>query len=111
MAGLVSPLAVLTWSSCFWRGSVCSLFQGPSASYEPLRSRGVVFGLGAGKTSLVRLAAALAGQPLVELALSAGTDTADLLGGFEQLEPLRRVQVLPCSTLNMRKLHSSSSSP
>ena len=49
----------------------------------------------AGKTSLVRLAAALAGQPLVELALSAGTDTADLLGGFEQLEPLRRVQVDP----------------
>ena len=41
----------------------------------------------------MRLAALLAGQPLVELALSAGTDTADLLGGFEQLEPLRRVQV------------------
>ena len=51
------------------------------------------FRSGAGKTSLVRLAAALAGQPLVELALSGGTDTADLLGGFEQLEPLRRVQV------------------
>ena len=52
-----------------------------------------ILGPAAGKTSLVRAAAALAGQPLVELALSAGTDTADLLGGFEQLEPLRRVQV------------------
>ncbi len=41
----------------------------------------------------MRAAAALAGRPLEELALSAGTDTADLLGGFEQLEPLRRVQV------------------
>ena len=58
----------------------------------------------AGKTSLVRLAAALAGQPLVELALSAGTDTADLLGGFEQLEPLRRVQVPSLQHTSGRKL-------
>lgn len=46
-----------------------------------------------GKTSLARTLAGLAGQELVELALNGGTDTSDLLGGFEQLEPSRRLQV------------------
>ena len=48
---------------------------------------------GVGKTSLARTAAQLAGRKLNEIALTGGTDTADLLGGFEQLEPKRKVQV------------------
>ena len=47
----------------------------------------------AGKTSLVRCMALLCNQPLVEVALTAGSDTSDILGGFEQLEPRRKVQV------------------
>ena len=46
-----------------------------------------------GKTSLVRLVAQLAGKPLSEVVLTSGTDTSDLLGGFEQLEPSRKLQV------------------
>jgi hypothetical protein len=42
---------------------------------------------------MARALAGLAGQELVELALNGGTDTSDLLGGFEQLEPSRRLQV------------------
>ena len=52
----------------------------------------LVGGGACGKTSLVRTLAALSGQSLVELALTSGTDTSDLLGGFEQLEPARQVQ-------------------
>ena len=48
---------------------------------------------GVGKTSVARTAAQLAGQQLTEIALTGGTDTADLLGGFEQMEPKRKVQV------------------
>jgi midasin (ATPase involved in ribosome maturation) len=33
------------------------------------------------------------GQKLVEVALTSSTDTSDLLGGFEQLEPRRQLQV------------------
>ena len=40
--------------------------------------------LRAGKTTLVRQAAMLCGQRLVEVALHSGTDASDLLGGFEQ---------------------------
>lgn len=47
----------------------------------------------AGKTSLARLLAGLAGEQLVEVALTSSTDTSDLLGGFEQLEPRRQLQV------------------
>ena len=49
---------------------------------------------------MARTVAGLAGQELVELALSGGTDTSDLLGGFEQLEPSRRLQVVPISGLH-----------
>ena len=48
---------------------------------------------GVGKTSVARTAAQLAGRQLTEIALTGGTDTADLLGGFEQMEPRRKVQV------------------
>lgn len=55
---------------------------------------GLVVGpAGAGKTALIRTLAELAGRDLTELSLTEGTDTSDLLGGFEQLEPMRRVQV------------------
>ena len=46
----------------------------------------------AGKTSLAHVVAGLAGQELVEVALTSSTDTSDLLGGFEQLEPCRQLQ-------------------
>ncbi|KAF6262490.1 hypothetical protein COO60DRAFT_1699221 [Scenedesmus sp. NREL 46B-D3] len=49
---------------------------------------------GSGKTSLARLAARLVGVALHELALTQGTDTSDLLGSFEQVEPARKVQEL-----------------
>lgn len=47
----------------------------------------------AGKTAAVRTLSALCGQPLLELSLTSGTDTSDLLGGFEQVEAARKVQV------------------
>ena len=52
-------------------------------------------GPASGKTSLARTTAALAGRPLVELTLTGGTDTSDLLGSFEQQEPARQLQVCP----------------
>ena len=39
-----------------------------------------------GKSALIRSAATLAGRRLHEVALNAGTDTGELLGGFEQLD-------------------------
>jgi midasin len=47
-----------------------------------------------GKTSAVRTLATLCGRPLVEMSLTSGTDTSDLLGGFEQLDAGRRTQEL-----------------
>ena len=55
----------------------------------------------AGKTSIVRALALLCNQPLVELALTAGSDTSDILGGFEQIEAARRIQVQAISKLNV----------
>lgn len=83
-AGLAAPLALLpsqlpvleSLAECAARGWMC-LLVGPAAG---------------GKTAVVRSLAALAGQPLLELSLTSGTDTGDLLGGFEQVEPARRVQ-------------------
>lgn len=40
----------------------------------------------AGKTSLVRLLARLAGRPLAEFSMNNNVDTMELLGGFEQLD-------------------------
>ncbi|GMH33343.1 hypothetical protein BSKO_01177 [Bryopsis sp. KO-2023] len=45
-----------------------------------------------GKNSIVRVLAQLCGRPLVEIALTQGTDTSDLLGGFEQMEVERMVK-------------------
>lgn len=46
-----------------------------------------------GKTAAARTLARLCGRALLELPLTSGTDTSDLLGGFEQMEPERKVQV------------------
>lgn len=45
-----------------------------------------------GKTSLVRLMAALTGNSLHEFTLSSATDTTELLGCFEQHDLFRRWQ-------------------
>ncbi len=79
LALLPSQLPVLeSLAECAARGWMC-LLVGPAAG---------------GKTATVRSLAALAGQPLLELSLTSGTDTSDLLGGFEQVEPARKVQEL-----------------
>ena len=52
-------------------------------------------GGGAGKTTLVRQVAQLCGRKLVEVALTGGTDTSDLLGSFEQVDLQRYLQVCP----------------
>lgn len=49
---------------------------------------------GCGKTTLIRKAAAVNGAQLVELALSADTDTMDLIGGFEQIDHNREISSL-----------------
>ncbi|KAF9893737.1 hypothetical protein FE257_009907 [Aspergillus nanangensis] len=49
---------------------------------------------GCGKTTLIRKLAAMNGASLVELALSADTDTMDLIGGFEQIDHRRDVSAL-----------------
>lgn len=49
---------------------------------------------GCGKTTLIRKVAAVSGAQLVELALSADTDTMDLIGGFEQIDHNREISSL-----------------
>lgn len=46
---------------------------------------------GCGKTTLIKKLAAINGAKLEELALSADTDTMDLVGGFEQIDHRREV--------------------
>lgn len=46
---------------------------------------------GCGKTTIIRKLAAINGADLEELALSADTDTMDLIGGFEQIDHRREV--------------------
>lgn len=74
-----SPLSncVAALVECVAQQWMCVLI-GPSAS---------------GKTAVVRTLAAICGSPLVELSLTSGTDTSDLLGGFEQVELPRKSQV------------------
>ncbi|KAG1662050.1 hypothetical protein FOA52_005297, partial [Chlamydomonas sp. UWO 241] len=52
----------------------------------------LVGGPASGKTSLARTLAALTGRALCEVPLTPGTDTSDLLGSFEQVEPARRLR-------------------
>lgn len=49
---------------------------------------------GCGKTTILRKLAAINGAQLVELALSADTDTMDLIGGFEQIDYRRQISSL-----------------
>ena len=49
---------------------------------------------GCGKTTIIRKLAALRGTKLIELALSADTDTMDLIGGFEQIDYKREISAL-----------------
>jgi midasin len=63
-------------SLCIMRNSP-TLLIGPSAS---------------GKTSLVRLIASLCGQRLEEFSLNPGVDALELLGGFEQIDMVRKAQ-------------------
>lgn len=46
---------------------------------------------GYGKTALLEYVAALSGKPLVIFPMNADIDTMDLVGGFEQADPLREV--------------------
>ncbi|ODA80032.1 hypothetical protein RJ55_02990 [Drechmeria coniospora] len=46
---------------------------------------------GYGKSALLRYVAALAGKPLVVFPMNADIDTMDLVGGFEQADPLREI--------------------
>ena len=45
---------------------------------------------GTGKTAVIRTIAQLCGKDLLELPLNSGTDTSDLLGGFEQVDLVRK---------------------
>ncbi|KAJ6446539.1 ATPase, AAA-5 [Purpureocillium lavendulum] len=46
---------------------------------------------GFGKSTLLRYVAAMAGKPLVIFPMNADIDTMDLVGGFEQADPLREI--------------------
>ncbi|OAA69441.1 ATPase, AAA-5 [Cordyceps fumosorosea ARSEF 2679] len=46
---------------------------------------------GHGKTALLEYVAALSGKPLVVFPMNADVDTMDLVGGFEQADPLREI--------------------
>ncbi|KAI1811252.1 midasin [Poronia punctata] len=48
---------------------------------------------GSGKSALLHQVAALAGKTLVTFPMNADIDTMDLIGGFEQSDPLREVNV------------------
>ncbi|GLI68780.1 hypothetical protein VaNZ11_013272, partial [Volvox africanus] len=79
-----AELQLLPWSLPLLE----SLLQALSRGWMAL----LVGGPGSGKTALARSAATLCGRRLLEISLTSGTDTSDLLGSFEQLEPERRVQ-------------------
>lgn len=56
-----------------------TIFTGPTSS---------------GKTSLVRLIAQVTGNSLKEFSMTSNVDTVELLGGFEQVDPLQRFEKL-----------------
>ncbi|KFA48162.1 hypothetical protein S40293_06892 [Stachybotrys chartarum IBT 40293] len=49
---------------------------------------------GYGKTAMLEYVAALAGKPIVVFPMNADIDTMDLVGGFEQADPLREVNAI-----------------
>lgn len=52
-----------------------------------------------GKNSIVRVLAQLCCRTLTEIALTQGTDTSDLLGGFEQMEIPRMIKEVFCEVV------------
>lgn len=98
------PLHLLSWQlplleslTATLSANVMALLVGPS---------------GSGKTRMARLLARLAGRTLLEVPLTAGTDTSDLLGSFEQLEPSRRVaEVGGCVSHTVSVVSCSAGSP
>ncbi|KAI3616178.1 midasin nuclear aaa atpase [Moniliophthora roreri] len=62
-----------------------------------------------GKTSLARLLAQLTGHKLYEISINSATDTMDLLGGFEQIDPQSRMLSIVHDTISLvcRALRSS----
>ncbi|PHH79074.1 hypothetical protein CDD80_5633 [Ophiocordyceps camponoti-rufipedis] len=64
---------------------------------------------GSGKSALLKYAAALAGKSLVVFPLNADTDTMDLVGGFEQADPLRDLNsTLRCLCRRLQEVESRS---
>ncbi|KAF4587825.1 Midasin [Ophiocordyceps camponoti-floridani] len=64
---------------------------------------------GSGKSALLKYAAALAGKSLVVFPLNADTDTMDLVGGFEQADPLRDLNsTLRCLCRCLQEVESRS---
>ncbi|KAL2832978.1 hypothetical protein BDW59DRAFT_157121 [Aspergillus cavernicola] len=66
---------------------------------------------GCGKTTLIRKLAAMNGANLIELALSADTDTMDLVGGFEQIDHNREISALVQDILQFVRRHILSTNP
>ncbi|KAJ1566126.1 AAA ATPase midasin, partial [Nowakowskiella sp. JEL0078] len=67
-----------------------------------------------GKTSIIRTLATLSGRRLEEFAMNSAVDTIELLGGFEQVDPIRRKRALTeeacwCAEAIIRKLLTTSS--
>eukprot|EP00879_Flechtneria_rotunda_P007272 GHRR01007629.1.p1 GENE.GHRR01007629.1~~GHRR01007629.1.p1 ORF type:complete len:772 (+),score=333.56 GHRR01007629.1:213-2318(+) len=82
----LQQLLLPSWQAPVLESMVCALAAGwPVLLLGPS---------GSGKTSLARVASGLVGVDLLELGLTQGTDTSDLLGSFEQVEPARKVQDL-----------------
>ncbi|KAG7670517.1 hypothetical protein KSW81_003079 [Nannochloris sp. 'desiccata'] len=73
LLGAIAPL-VESVAECISLNWMC-LLVGPS---------------GSGKTAVLRTLAQLSGRDLLELPLNSGTDTSDLLGGFEQVDMVRK---------------------
>eukprot|EP00798_Chlamydomonas_sp_ICE-L_P024874 gene24874-10535_t len=84
LVGQVSNLQLVPWQQPILESAT----QAVSLGWMLL----MVGGSGSGKTSCVRLLSALSGRPLLEIPLTPGTDTSDLLGSFEQLEPGRKLR-------------------
>eukprot|EP00727_Mastigamoeba_balamuthi_P013922 m51a1_g9152 hypothetical protein (5493) ;mRNA; r:105121-123237 len=102
----VTPSWVQVGYACLRRGSSCG--SADSSPLELLHNQTpaleavlkcaelgwlciVIGSTAAGKTSLVRMAARLAGRDLREFAMNSAVDTTELLGGFEQVDPVRGV--------------------
>jgi len=63
---------------------------------------------GSGKTSLLENLAAAVGQPLITVAMNSETDAMDLIGGYEQYDPLRQsIQAAESLRIHLTRLVKS----